>query len=189
MPCSVTPAGSPRQAISTLRYCLPSFLRRRLPRRESFGAESHGLRTRCLRSVTTVTRSHVRLASGCWPSFAGRDWLPAGSLCRVSELVTSHPPCPGFSWRTRTSSRSRETSPGSDRIVPGWANGVVLDVERGHLRVASLLTGWIRARLKNSSHLEATPGRGATNECQNGVPGPEPAHQGVHQGHNNAWRQ
>jgi hypothetical protein len=29
-------------------------------------------------------------------SFTGRDWLPAGLLCRVSELLTSHPPCPGF---------------------------------------------------------------------------------------------
>ena len=102
MPCSLTPVGPPRQAISALQCCLPPYSKRRLPRREPFGAQSHGLHTRCLRSVTTVTRSHVRLASGCWPSFAGRDWLPAGSLCRVSEFVTSHPPCPGFSWRTNT---------------------------------------------------------------------------------------
>ena len=100
MPCSLTPVGPPRQAISALQCCLPPYSKRRLPRREPFGAQSHGLHTRCLRSVTTVTRSHVRLASGCWPSFAGRGWLPAGFPLRVSELVTSHPPCPGFSWRT-----------------------------------------------------------------------------------------
>src|SRR6266568_7488077 len=41
-----------------------------------------------------------RLASGCWPGFAGRDWLPAGFPRKVSELLTSHPPCPGFTWRT-----------------------------------------------------------------------------------------
>ena len=50
---------------------------------------------------------------------------------------------------------------------------MVLEVERGHLRVGDLLTGWILARLKNSSHRQATPGRGATNETQNSVPGPE----------------
>ena len=29
-------------------------------------------------SQVTVTRHHARLASGCWPGSAGRDWLPAG---------------------------------------------------------------------------------------------------------------
>jgi hypothetical protein len=47
-------------------------------------------------------------------------------------------------------------SPRSNRIVPGWANGVVLEVERGHLRVGNLLTGWIFTRLKDSWHREAT---------------------------------
>src|SRR5207302_10053663 len=70
------------------------------PTTTTFGAQSHGLFTRCLRFVTTITRDHARLASGCWPSFAGRGWLPAGFPLRVSELVTSHPPCPGFSSRT-----------------------------------------------------------------------------------------
>src|SRR5712692_7029871 len=79
--------------------------------------------------------------------------------------------------RKETSSRSchlaRKRSPWSNRIVPGRANGVVLDVERGHLRVGDLLTSWILARLKNSAHREATTGRGAANETQNGVAGPE----------------
>jgi hypothetical protein len=70
------------------------------PTTTTFGAPSHGLLTRCLRFVTTITRGHARLASGCWPSFAGRGWLPAGFPRKVSELVTSHPPCPGLSWRT-----------------------------------------------------------------------------------------
>ena len=50
---------------------------------------------------------------------------------------------------------------------------MVLEVERGHLRVGNLLTRRILTRLKNSSHREATPGFGAANETQNGVPGPE----------------
>ena len=49
----------------------------------------------------------------------------------------------------------------------------MLDVERGHLRGGDLLTGWILARLKNCAHCEATTGRGAANEAQNGVPGAE----------------
>ena len=40
---------------------------------------------------------HARLASGCWPSSTGRDWLPAGFLRKVSEMYpTSLPPFPSF---------------------------------------------------------------------------------------------
>src|SRR5271157_3852175 len=46
-----------------------------LPRAEDFGARSHGIGTRCLRFAMEVARHHARLASGCWPSFAGRDSL------------------------------------------------------------------------------------------------------------------
>jgi len=43
---------------------------------------------------------HARLASGWWPAFAGRDWLPAGSEHEVSRSVrSSHPPRPGLAWR------------------------------------------------------------------------------------------
>jgi hypothetical protein len=69
----------------------------------SSGAQSHGLPTRCLRFVIAVTCDHARLASRLLASFAGRDWLPAGFLRKVSELVTSHPPCPGFACRTTES--------------------------------------------------------------------------------------
>ena len=49
-----------------------------------------------------LLRHHARLASGCWPDFARRDWLPAGSQRKVSVcLTTSHPPSPGFPWRKR----------------------------------------------------------------------------------------
>jgi hypothetical protein len=87
MPCSLTPAGPLRQAISALRCCLPPFLRRRLPRRESFGAQSHGLHTRCLRFVTTVTRGHARLASGCWPALPGGIGYPLGSYAEFQSLL------------------------------------------------------------------------------------------------------
>ena len=53
-----------------------------------------------IRSTLPVFWRFPRLASDCWPGFAGRGWLPAGFPRKVSELVTSHPPCPGLSWRT-----------------------------------------------------------------------------------------
>jgi hypothetical protein len=42
-------------------------------------AQSHGLLTRCLRFVTTVTRGHARLASGCRPALPGGVGYPLGS--------------------------------------------------------------------------------------------------------------
>jgi hypothetical protein len=44
-------------------------------RKEYFEAQSHGIGTRCLRFAVRVTPPHARLASGCWPSSAGRDSL------------------------------------------------------------------------------------------------------------------
>ncbi len=63
--------------------------RRGLPTREDFGARSHSVRSGCLRFAVEVTRHHARLASGCWPSSTGRDWLPAGFLQKVSRLWRS----------------------------------------------------------------------------------------------------
>jgi hypothetical protein len=74
-PCSSTPAGPTRQALRR---------RQRGPRavhdegshdNHSFGAQSHGLGTRCLRFAVGVASPHARLASGCWLGFAGRDSL------------------------------------------------------------------------------------------------------------------
>jgi len=55
MPCSPTPAGprAPGQyGVSTWPTLCP---RRRLPRQSSFGAQWHGLETRCLRFVAPVS--------------------------------------------------------------------------------------------------------------------------------------
>src|ERR1051326_4861363 len=92
------------------------------------------------------------------------------SLCASFTLLASP-----LRARKKSSSRSRQLagsrSPRSNRIVPGRANGVVLEVERGHLGVGDLLTGWILVRLKNCAHCETAPRLGATDEPQNGVPG------------------
>ena len=58
-----------------------------------------------------LLRHHARLASGCWPDFARRDWLPAGSQRKVSVcLTTSHPPSPGFPWRKPSEPIAEKTS-------------------------------------------------------------------------------
>jgi len=101
MPCSSTPVGPQRQAIFGVSV-LPSAFRDGVGSHDeySYEAQSHGLSTRCLRFVNVVTGANARLASRLLASFAGRDWLPAGFLRKVSKLVTSHPPCPGFACRT-----------------------------------------------------------------------------------------
>jgi hypothetical protein len=55
--------------------------------RGSITRPSHSLST--LRSFPLLWElyGHARLASGWWPAFAGRDWLPVGSLCEVSTIV------------------------------------------------------------------------------------------------------
>jgi len=42
---------------------------------------------------------HARLASGWWPSLAGRDFNPLGPIERF-QLRHLHSPFPGLSWRT-----------------------------------------------------------------------------------------
>jgi hypothetical protein len=90
-------------------------------RDEYFGAREHGIKTRCLRFAVRVTPPHARLASGCWPSSAGRDSLTRrvamkGFCVRVTssflELVLSqrHPSVTegnGRSIASRTSLPSR----------------------------------------------------------------------------------
>src|SRR5229473_6057756 len=78
---SQTPGAPARLAYRRAGYCLPpapmasahptdiDFEARNPACAYPYQRSAHGLLTRCLRSVTTVTRSHVRLASGCWPSF------------------------------------------------------------------------------------------------------------------------
>jgi hypothetical protein len=53
----------------------------------------------CTRTRPSRIYDHARLASRLLSSFAGRDCLPAGLIRKVSDLFTSHPPCPGFACR------------------------------------------------------------------------------------------
>ena len=60
-------------------------------------AQLHGFCDHYLRFTAMVTHGHARLASDCWPGFIGLDWLPTGSLRKVSAIPL--PPFPSFAWR------------------------------------------------------------------------------------------
>lgn len=81
-PCSPTPAGSLRQAITTLGCCRPHSQTDRLPRlNPPFEAQSHGSRhsLSTLRGSDYSDRHHARLASGWRPAFAGQGFDLLGS--------------------------------------------------------------------------------------------------------------
>ena len=92
------PGGTVGQAIRAMpyssahRYCLPQLQKRQLPPRMSyFGAQSHGLPARCLRFALVVTDAHARLASGWWPTLAGRGLDPLGSIAKFPRLLHRFP--------------------------------------------------------------------------------------------------
>jgi len=75
------------KAIAVGRHGPTHIVPRGLSTRGNFGAPSHGISTRCLRFAPWVAPKDARLASGCGPSSTRRDWLPAGFLRKVSELL------------------------------------------------------------------------------------------------------
>ena len=112
VPCSQTPTGPRRQATTTPRYGLPPFVRRRLPRLGSYGAQSHGPYIRCLRFAGWITP----------PPRKTRFWLLA-KLCQAG-LVTRRVPTKGFrmshnmtssfprlSWRKRNEPKKPRSRP------------------------------------------------------------------------------
>jgi hypothetical protein len=65
---------------------------------------AHGVR--CLRFASTrVTRRFARLASGCWPDFAGQgSFTPTGIPSRGFHSALGQvmfPPLPSFAWRSK----------------------------------------------------------------------------------------
>jgi hypothetical protein len=91
MPCSPTPAGPTRQAFRRCR-CSPRYVHNEGSHENpSFGAQSHGLGTRCLRFVRCLATRDARLASRCWP------------LCGAG-MVTRWIPLKGFRFASYISS-------------------------------------------------------------------------------------
>lgn len=91
MPCSSTPAGSPRQALAAIRCCLPPIEQRRHPRlsqfRGSITRPAHSLSTLRSMGYPIPRKTRFRLvASLCRVGFS-----PTGSLCKVSEQPPFRP--------------------------------------------------------------------------------------------------
>jgi len=76
---------------SARRCGLPRLSKRRLPRNETFEAQSRGPRSPCVRFTSTVTRRGATLGSGWWSTLAGRDWFPQGCKGDFDCYVISLP--------------------------------------------------------------------------------------------------
>jgi hypothetical protein len=90
------PAGRRHQAIRCLTCCLPSNLRRRLPRQFDVGTQSHSLQPRCLRFAARVTpaprKTRFRLAANL--DRMGLDTHRTPKMVSVIQFI--HPPSPSF---------------------------------------------------------------------------------------------
>lgn len=99
MPCSQTPMGPARQAITACRCCLPQLSRRRLPQSLSLrGSITRPVRFLCtLRTVRyrTPRNTRFRLLAGLCRVGMVTHWVP------VKGFAVEAPPFPGFAWRTR----------------------------------------------------------------------------------------
>ena len=100
MPCSSTPAGSPRQALAAIRCCLPPIEQRRHPRlsqfRGSITRPAHSLST--LRSMGCPNATQDSLPAGGQPLPGGvlPHWVPLQSFRAASfPLLPIAQACPG----------------------------------------------------------------------------------------------
>jgi hypothetical protein len=73
------PGGTSTPDHSACRCGLPRLSKRRLPRSETFEAQSRGPRPPCVRFTPPVTRRGATLGSGWWSALSRRDILPRGS--------------------------------------------------------------------------------------------------------------
>jgi hypothetical protein len=114
MPCSPTPAGPTRQAIRRSRRG-PRYVHNEGSHdNNSFGAQSHGLGTCCLRFVTCLATGDARLASRCWPLYG-------------AGLVTRRIPTKGFRTASYISSSLLKLSWRKDilncfSVEQGWGS-------------------------------------------------------------------
>src|SRR5271157_4678072 len=107
-PCSPTPAG-PGTRYGTkgqrTRHGPRTKAKRGLPTVASFGAQSHGFWSRCLRLEVEVTRHRARLASGCWSHLCRTGFDPQGFYERfLNRDSSSFPELHGASFVFRLDS-------------------------------------------------------------------------------------
>ncbi len=103
VPCSSTPTEPSARSVQRFGFAFRHLNSVDLRQFHTFGAQSHGPHTRCLRFTPGIAPRRARLASGWRSTLAGRDWLPAGLRRRFRRcrLRSSFPPSPGFAWRTQ----------------------------------------------------------------------------------------
>ena len=97
----LTPVGPRRECRHAPRCCLPHLEQRRLPQGVTFGAQSHGLHTPCVRFMSGVTplpcNTRFRLSAHL-PDGIG---YPPGSNEKFPRFIQSLSNFPGFAWRTQ----------------------------------------------------------------------------------------
>src|SRR3974377_2477776 len=88
-PCSPTPVG-PGRLSGPRVSCLarpPRLTRTRAHREEISGLNRTAFDLAVYASQGQLPTHHARLASGCWSSSTGRDWLPAGFPTKGFKFV------------------------------------------------------------------------------------------------------
>jgi hypothetical protein len=91
-PRSQTPAGLPHQAIAAWEMLPAAFLTTSATTISGLSRLHPTARTLAVyASQRGLPQRHARLASGWWPAFPGRDWLPAGPLRKVSGYLITFP--------------------------------------------------------------------------------------------------
>jgi hypothetical protein len=88
MPCSSTPVGPQRQAISALRYCLPPFVTTSAPTTSTLTGLNH---TACPLAVYASSPQLPATTQdsllGCWPALPGGIGYPLGSSARFQSSL------------------------------------------------------------------------------------------------------
>ena len=104
---------------------------------------------------------HARLASGCWPSSTGRDWLPAGFPTKGFKL--GYPPFPSFLCNVSSSFLPEKTN--RHRITHKKMNRHRITPRRGHRaspachrETTQSCEGQRFDSVTNRVHLTCTPG-------------------------------
>ena len=105
MPCSSTPAGPIASGLFDASAWPPLLTTTKAPTTTiAFGAQSHGLGTRCLRFVRPVTRTgrqtRFPLLAGLYGTGLATRWVPTKGF---QNAPTSFPPLPSFAWRNVSS--------------------------------------------------------------------------------------
>ena len=101
VPCSLTPPVPPAQAIRPQRCCLPIYARRRPPAQGLISVLNHTAHPLAVYAWQCgLLPHHARLATGCWPDFAGQGYILLSPKEKFQPGIASS--SPKLSQRTRS---------------------------------------------------------------------------------------